>query len=134
MKTLYIIDINSLVFRAFYGIKYNLTTKSGIPINAVYGVVKMLNAVVKKKNPTEIIIAYDSQTQLNRSKRYEEYKAHRSPVPDELKSQFPILKEFISVMGVQSFEVDGFEADDIIASLAVKYQDDFDYYIFIEEY
>ncbi len=126
MKTLYIIDINSLVFRAYYGIKYNLTTKSGIPINAVYGVVKMLNAVIKKKNPTEIIIAYDSQTQLNRSKRYEEYKANRSPVPEELKSQFPILKEFISVMGVQSFEVDGFEADDIIASLAVKYQNDFD--------
>ncbi len=125
-KTLYLIDINSLIFRAFYGIKHNLTTSNGTPVNALYGVIKMLSNVIRDKAPTEMIIAYDSQTKLKRVEDYKEYKANRESPPDELKSQFPLIKEFIKIANLQSFEEDGYEADDIIATLATKYKDDFD--------
>ena len=125
-RTLYLIDINSLIFRAFYGIKHNLTTQSGIPVNALYGVIKMLSNIVKNNFPTEMVIAYDSQTKLKRSDYYDKYKANRTTPPDELKSQFPLIKEFIKTAEFQTFEVDGYEADDIIATLATKYKDDFD--------
>jgi len=125
-KTLYLIDINSLIFRAFYGIKHNLTTSNGVPVNALYGVIKMLSNIVRDKAPTEMVIAYDSQTKLKRVDEYKEYKANRESPPDELKSQFPLIKDFIKIADFQSFEEDGYEADDIIATLAVKYKNDFD--------
>lgn len=126
MRSLYIVDINSLMFRAYYGIKHNLTTADGQPIKAVYGVVKMLNSIIKKNHPTEMVIAYDSQTQLLRKQFYHEYKANRHETPDDLKSQFPILKKFVQISQLQSFEEDGYEADDLIGSLACHYQDQFD--------
>ncbi len=125
-KTLYLIDINSLIFRAFYGIKHNLTTSNGTHVNALYGVIKMLSNIIRDKAPTEMIIAYDSQTKLKRVDEYEDYKANRESPPDELKSQFPLIKEFIKIASLQSFEEDGYEADDVIATLAIKYKDDFD--------
>lgn len=125
-KTMYLIDINSLIFRAFYGIKHNLTTSNGTPVNALYGVIKMLSNIIRDKAPTEMIIAYDSQTKLKRVDEYEDYKANRDSPPDELKSQFPLIKEFVKIASLQSFEEDGYEADDVIATLATKYKDEFD--------
>jgi DNA polymerase-1 len=123
---LFLIDINSLIFRAFYGIKNNLTTSNNTPVNALFGVIKMLSNIVRDKQPTEMVIAYDSQAKLKRVEEYKEYKANRESPPDELKSQFPLIKEFIKIANFQSFEEAGYEADDIIATMAVKYKDEFD--------
>ncbi len=126
MSSLYIVDINSLVFRSYYGIKQELTAPDGTPVRAVYGVIKMLVSIIKSKNPTELVIVYDSQKQLKRSIEYKEYKANRTTPPDDLKVQFPLLKTFVQKSKLESFEIDGYEADDLIASLVIKYKDEFD--------
>ncbi len=126
MRTLYIVDINSLMFRAYYGIKQELTAPDGTPVRAVYGVIKMLASIIKSKSPTELVIAYDSQKKLIRREYYSDYKSNRSSAPDDLKVQFPLLKTFVTKAGLESFEIDGYEADDVIATLVTKYKEEFD--------
>ena len=111
------IDGNSLINRAFYGIKL-LTTKDGRYTNAVYGFINMLHRLLELENPDGVAVAFDLKKPTFRHLKYSQYKAGRKGMPEELKSQMPILKEWLTLAGYTCVECEGFEADDILGTLA----------------
>ena len=111
------IDGNSLINRAFYGIKL-LTTKDGQYTNAVYGFINILHRLEELENPDGVAVAFDLKAPTFRHKKYLEYKAGRKGMPEELHSQMPILKEWLTLAGYTCIECEGFEADDILGTLA----------------
>ena len=111
------IDGNSIINRAFYGIKL-LSTKDGQYTNAVYGFINILNKLLEKENPDCVAVAFDLKAPTFRHKMYDAYKAGRHAMPDELREQFPILKEWLTLAGYTYIECEGYEADDILGTLA----------------
>ena len=111
------IDGNSLINRAFYGIKL-LTTKDGRYTNAVYGFINILHRLLELENPDGVAVAFDLKKPTFRHLKYSQYKAGRKGMPEELKSQMPILKEWLTLAGYTCVECEGFEADDILGTLA----------------
>ncbi len=111
------IDGNSIINRAFYGIKL-LTTKDGQYTNAVYGFINILNKLISMENPDGVVVAFDLKAPTFRHKMYDAYKAGRKGMPEELHSQMPIMKEWLSLAGYSCIECEGFEADDILGTLA----------------
>ena len=111
------VDGNSLINRAFYGIRL-LTTKEGVFTNGVYGFITMLNRIIEMEKPDGVAVAFDLRKPTFRHELYKEYKAGRKGMPDELASQMPLLKEWLTLMGYSVLEVEGFEADDILGTLA----------------
>ena len=111
------IDGNSIINRAFYGIRL-LTTKDGKYTNAVYGFINILNRLIEMHNPDSVAVAFDIKKPTFRHKEYAEYKAGRHATPEELLSQFAPLKEWLNAMGYHVLECEGFEADDILGTLA----------------
>ena len=111
------IDGNSIINRAFYGIKL-LTTKSGIYTNGVYGFMSILNRLLEAENPDGVVVAFDVHAPTFRHKEYAEYKAGRKGMPDELRSQMPILKKLLTLFGYSCLEMEGFEADDILGTIS----------------
>ena len=120
MEKLVLIDGNSLLNRAFYATPV-FTTKDGLPTNAVFGFVKLLLKIVSDKKPTHIIVAFDVHAPTFRHELYDSYKAGRKPMPEDLGKQFPILKDVLSAMNVCMCEKAGYEADDIIGTLAKRF-------------
>lgn len=116
-KKAILIDGNSLIYRAFYALPLSLATSSGQVTNAVYGFTSMLIKLLKEEKPDAIAVAFDRPAPTFRHEQFEEYKAHRPPMPDELKSQFPLVKEILEALGIPVFEMDGYEADDIIGTI-----------------
>lgn len=116
---LFLIDGNSFCYRAFYAIR-DLSTSRGEPTNAVYGFMSMLRKIVKEEKPDYLGIVFDLKEPTFRHKRYEEYKIHRKPMPDELVTQLPVIKEIIRAYNIPIFEKEGYEADDILATIAKK--------------
>lgn len=117
MNKLIIIDGNSLINRAFYGMP-DLTTRDGIHTNAVFGFLKMLNKLVEEYKPTHISVAFDMKAPTFRHLEYKEYKAQRKGMPSELAQQMPILKEVLDAYNIHRIELEGFEADDLIGTVA----------------
>ena len=113
------IDGNSIINRAFYGIKL-LTTKDGRYTNAVYGFINILNKLADSEKPDGIVVAFDLKAPTFRHKKYAEYKAGRKGMPDELASQLPIMKEWLRLAGCVCVECEGYEADDILGTLAAS--------------
>ncbi len=111
------IDANSVLNRAFYGIKL-LTTKHGDFTNAVVGFMNILLKLIAQENPDAVAIAFDLPKKTFRHEMYEGYKAGRSPMPEELKSQLPLVKELLSYLGYNIVSCEGYEADDIIGTLS----------------
>lgn len=111
------IDGNSIINRAFYGIKL-LTTKDGVYTNGVYGFMSILNRLLALQNPDGVAVAFDVHAPTFRHKEYAEYKAGRKPMPEELRSQMPILKRLLTLLGYTCIELEGYEADDILGTLA----------------
>ncbi len=111
------IDGNSIINRAFYGIKL-LSTKDGTYTNAVYGFINILNKLLEKENPDCVAVAFDLKAPTFRHKMYDAYKAGRHAMPDELRAQFPVLKEWLTLAGYNYIECEGYEADDILGTLA----------------
>lgn len=116
MKLL-VLDGNSILNRAFYGIKL-LTTKDGTFTNAIYGFLTMLHRIKEDTNPDAIAVAFDMRAPTFRHKEYEGYKAQRKGMPPELAQQLPTLKELLTLLGYQIVECEGYEADDILGTLA----------------
>lgn len=114
---LMVIDGNSLVNRAFYGVR-PLTAADGTPTNAVYGFLNMLFKLREDFSPDEICVCFDLKAKTFRHKAYEGYKAQRKPMPEELAVQMPILKETLDAMGIKRYELEGYEADDILGTAA----------------
>lgn len=116
MKLL-VLDGNSILNRAFYGIKL-LTTKDGVFTNAIYGFMTMFMKISEDVNPDAVAIAFDLKAPTFRHKLYSEYKAGRKPMPQELASQLPLIKELLQKLGYKIVECEGYEADDILGTLA----------------
>ncbi|MGN1201657.1 MAG: DNA polymerase I, partial [Eubacterium sp.] len=112
-----VIDGNSIVNRAFYGIKL-LTTKNGEYTNAIYGFLTILLKLKEICNPDGIAVAFDVHAPTFRHKMYDAYKAGRHGMPDELRQQMPVLKELLKNLGIKTLEHEGWEADDILGTLA----------------
>ncbi|MEG0132791.1 MAG: DNA polymerase I [Clostridium sp.] len=122
-KTLAILDGNSLLYRGFYAIP-ELTTKEGVHTNAVYGFLNMLIKLKEDINPDYIVTTFDKSSKTFRHEEYEEYKAGRKKTPPELSMQFPIIREILCKMGISIFELDGYEADDLIGTISVLAEKD----------
>lgn len=121
--TLLLLDGNSLAFRAFYALPAeNFKTQSGLTTNAVYGFTSMLINLLRDEAPTHVAAAFDVSRKTFRSDRYPEYKATRSATPDEFRGQIDITKEVLQALGITVLAEEGFEADDIIATLATQGQ------------
>jgi DNA polymerase-1 len=119
--TLMLLDGNSLAFRAFYALPAeNFKTRGGLTTNAVYGFTAMLINLLRDEAPTHIAAAFDVSRQTFRSERYPEYKANRSSTPDEFHGQVDITKEVLGALGITVLAEPGFEADDLIATLATQ--------------
>lgn len=115
---LLLLDGHSLAYRAFYALPVaTFSTSSGQPTNAVYGFTSMLLNVIRDEKPTHLAVAFDVSRKTFRTERYSEYKANRASTPDEFKGQVELIKEVLASLRIPSLEVDGFEADDIIATL-----------------
>lgn len=120
MEKLILIDGNSLINRAYYATP-PLSNSEGLPTNAVYGFMNMLLRLVTTEKPTHMLVAFDRKAPTFRHKMFDGYKALRKPMPDDLASQMPILKEVLSSLKITMYEADGIEADDIIGAAAKKF-------------
>ena len=122
MKKIILVDGNNLLFRSFYATAYQgviMKNSKGFPTNALYGFINMMNKIIKEEQPSYIMVAFDKGKTFRHDK-YEDYKAGRMAVPEELKMQFPKAKEVLTSMGIKYYEIDNYEADDIIGTLARK--------------
>ena len=120
MNKLMVIDGNSIVNRAFYGVSQNLTTRSGQPTNAILGFLNILNKLLDEEDPQALCVTFDRKAPTFRHLAYEGYKATRKGMPDELASQMPLLKDVLRAMNVPLYELDCWEADDLIGTISVK--------------
>ena len=117
MEKLLILDSNSLMNRAFYALP-PLTNSDGLTTNAIYGFTNMLLKMKEEIKPDYIVAAFDRKAPTFRHKEYEDYKAGRKKMPPELFEQFPVIKELLNLLAINIYEIDGFEADDIIGTVA----------------
>ena len=115
MEKILLVDGSSILFRAFYALPH-FTTTSNIPTSAVYGFLRMLIRIIKDEKPDYLAVAFDKKTLTFRHIEFKEYKAQRPKMPDELSIQFDIIREILDAFDIKHFEVDGFEADDVIAT------------------
>jgi DNA polymerase-1 len=123
LKRLVVIDGANAIFRAFFGIP-GLRGPDGSPTNAVLGFTNILHKIIREESPDYIAVAMDPKGGSFRNEIYKEYKANRDATPEDLSVQFPLVKELIDAHGIQRIEIPGFEADDVIATLATHAPDD----------
>ncbi|MFN3396587.1 MAG: DNA polymerase I [Thermodesulfovibrionales bacterium] len=116
---LYLIDGNSYVYRAFYAIR-GLQNSKGFPTNAIYGFTNMLLKIIKEKRPDGIAISFDSPVPTERHRLFEAYKAQRPETPGDLVRQLPYIRKIIDALNIKVFEIPGYEADDILCTIAKK--------------
>ncbi|MBW2594313.1 MAG: DNA polymerase I, partial [Deltaproteobacteria bacterium] len=118
-KTIYLIDGTAYIHRAYHAIR-NLTNSNGLPTNAVYGFTRMLIKLLEDRNPQYIVILFDTKGPTFRHKMFDKYKANRPPMPEDMALQIPYIKEITSAFNLSQIEMPGFEADDLIGTLACK--------------
>ncbi|MBR5124999.1 MAG: DNA polymerase I [Clostridia bacterium] len=123
MKKLLCIDGNSILNRSFYGIRL-LTTKDGFPTNALYGLVNVISRELEALKPDYAAIAYDLKAPTFRHQMYDAYKAGRHAMPDELRAQMPVSREFAEMLGLHILDMEGYEADDILGTLTAMAEAD----------
>ncbi|WP_457600829.1 5'-3' exonuclease [Hydrogenivirga sp.] len=120
MKTLHVIDASSFIYRGFFALP-PLTTKDGFPTGAIYGFLRALLSIMKSERPEYLVVVFDHPAPTKRDAVYKEYKAGRPSMPDPLRLQIPVIKELLKLMGIPTLEVEGYEADDLIALLAKRF-------------
>lgn len=131
MKKVILIDGNNILFRSYYATAYSGNTmknSKGFPTNALYGLINMIQKIIKEENPEYIMVALDKGKTF-RHDEYKDYKAGRIEMPDELKQQFSVAKKLLNAMGITYYEVENYEADDIIGTFAKKIDDPNDDFI-----
>ena len=120
MEKIILVDGNNLIFRSYYATAYNgnlMKNSKNFPTNALFGFVNMINKIVNEENPVYMIVAFDKGKTF-RHEKYKEYKGGRIETPDELKMQFPIAKQILTAMGIKYYEINNYEADDIIGTFS----------------
>jgi len=120
---LFLIDATAFCYRSFYALR-ELSTTFGQPTNAIYGFINILNKILKDNKPEFVAVCFDVSRDTFRQKKFAEYKIQRPPMPDGLSSQIPLIKQVISAYRLAIFEKEGYEADDIIATLSRKAKDE----------
>ena len=130
MKRLFLIDANSLIHRAFHALP-PLTTPEGLPSQAIYGLSRMLSRLIKEENPEYVAALFDRPEPTHRDELYAEYKAGRPETPNELISQLIEAHNLFKAFGIRTFELAGFEADDLIATFVEKFKKEKDLQIVI---
>lgn len=116
---LMILDGNSMANRAFYGVRM-LNAPDGTPTNAVFGFASILQKLLDEQKPDAVCVSFDLKAPTFRHERYDGYKAKRKPMPEELAVQMPLIKELLDAMGIRRYELEGYEADDILGTAAAK--------------
>jgi len=116
-KTVYLLDGSSYIYRAYHAIR-NLANSKGFPTNAILGVTKMVMKLMADKKPEYFAAVFDSKGPTFRHAIYEEYKANRPPMPEEMIVQLPLIKDILQKLGIKTMELGGYEADDIIGTMA----------------
>ena len=116
---LMVIDGNSIVNRAFYGVRM-LNTSDGTPTNAVFGFLNILQKLMTEVSPDGLCVTFDLKAPTFRHEQYEGYKAQRKAMPEELAAQMPILKDVLDAMNIPRYELEGWEADDLIGTISQK--------------
>lgn len=130
MKNIILIDASSLIYKAYFAIPNTLTNASGEAINAVYGFMSMIIRLIQKEKPDMLAIAFDKKGPTFRHKAYVEYKTNRAKTPEELHAQIPLIKEILHEINVPCFEMAGYEADDVLGSMAKQISKErSDYYV-----
>ncbi len=122
MKKVILVDGNNLLFRSYYATAYKgsiMRNSKGFPTNGLYSFINMLNKIISEENPSYMMIAFDKGKTF-RHEKYKDYKDGRKETPEELKMQFPVAKEISKAMGISCFEIDNYEADDIIGTFATE--------------
>lgn len=128
-KKLTLVDGNNLIFRSYFATSYSgavMTNSKGFPTNAIYSFINMINKIIKEEEPQYMLVAFDKGKTF-RHKEYKDYKAGRAATPDELKMQFDPAKKVLKAMGIMPFEIDNYEADDIIGTLCKMASDSGEY-------
>ena len=115
---LMVIDGNSIVNRAFYGVSQNLSTRDGLPTNAIFGFLNILLKLLEEEQPEGLAVAFDLRAPTFRHLAYEGYKAQRKGMPEELAVQMPVLKEVLAAMNIRCCQLEGWEADDLLGTMA----------------
>ncbi len=116
-KTFYIIDGHSHIYRAFHALPESMASPSGQPTNAVFGFTTMLMKLLREKSPDYLAVALDRGKPKDRLKLFEDYKATRKPMPDNLRSQIPLVEKVLGAMNIPVCVIENQEADDVIATL-----------------
>ncbi len=119
-EALFAIDGSSFIFRAYYAIKGHLSNRKGLPTKAIFGFTQMLMKLLREMDPKYAVICFDAKGPTFRHEIYTDYKANRPPMPDDLAVQLPYIREVAEAFGMPQLEIEGFEADDLIATLATK--------------
>ncbi len=122
MRKVVLVDGNNLLFRSFFATSHSgviMKNSKGFPTNALYGFINMLNKIIQEENPEYLLVALDKGKTF-RHEKYEAYKGKREEMPEELKLQFPLAKKVMNALGVKYFEIDHYEADDIIGTFAQR--------------
>src|SRR5271170_548907 len=117
MKTLYLVDASNMFYRAFFAIP-PMTSDSGQPTNALYGFVAMTMKLLRDVKPDYLVYCFDRKEPSFREELFADYKANREEMPDDLQPQIPYLKKLTTLLGLAQLESQGFEADDVIGTLA----------------
>lgn len=129
VEKIILVDGNNLLFRSYYATAYNgnfMKNSKGFPTNGLFGFTNMINKIILEEKPVYMIVAFDKGKTFRHDK-YEEYKGGRIETPNELKLQFPVAKELLTCMGIKYYEIDNYEADDIIGTFAEYCNKDSDY-------
>ncbi|HLY31842.1 MAG TPA: 5'-3' exonuclease H3TH domain-containing protein, partial [Ktedonobacterales bacterium] len=116
--TLALLDGHALFHRSFHAFPEEMSTGSGEPTNAVYGFTRMLLDILRYIKPDYLIVTFDRPTPTFRHQNFAPYKAHRPLLPDSMRAQFPRVREMVSAFNIPIYELDGFEADDVLGTLA----------------
>ena len=114
-----ILDGYSLLYRAYHALSTPMTAPDGTPTNAIHGFMMMLIRILQSEKPDGIVVAFDVHAPTRRAQKYAEYKANRSPMPDDLRAQVPVLRELIGLMHIPILELAGYEADDILGTVSL---------------
>lgn len=129
MKKMIVLDGNSIMFRAYYATAYTgnlMQARSGLYTNAIYGFVNMIQHILQTPDMTNIFVAFDKGKKTLRHQTYSDYKGGRKPTPEEFLMQIPYIKEYLDVLGIKHLELDDYEADDIVGSMAMLARNEFD--------
>lgn len=131
MKKLILVDGSGLIYRGFYAVPPFFKSPTGVQTNAVFGFTSIILTLLKTQKPDYLAVLFDKKGPTFRHKAYEAYKATRVKAPQELYDQIPLVKEVVEAFGIPGFEADGFEADDIAATIAKKLSEENDVHVLI---